>query len=434
MAKTIRKVTHKKTVIPQRKRVCAYARVSSGKDAMLHSLSAQVSFYSSMIQRNPDWMYVGVYADEAVTGTKGTRAEFQRMIADCREGKIDMIVTKSITRFARNTLTLLETARELKELGVDIFFEKENLHSMSGDGELMLTLLASFAQEESLIVSENCKWRIRKEFETGNSATWRFMYGFRINKGCIEIHPDEAAVVRWIFQSYVAGIGTAEIARELRESNVPSYCGGVWSPMRIVEMLKNERYAGNALNKKEFTSDHLTKARVRNRGELPMYYAENSHPAIVSVEMFEEAQRIMELNRLANKNTHDTPSSHVFTGKIICDKCGKKYKRVTKKGKHSWNCSTFQTYGKSSCHTKQIPEDILMETAAAAMGLEIFDEDAFLESVQEVHVPAFNHLVFCLKDGTKDERVWQDRSRRESWTLEMKQQAAAHAKRRYASE
>lgn len=165
-----------------------------------------------------------------------------------------------------------------------------------------------------------------------------------------------------------------------------------------------------------------------------MYYAENSHPAIIPVEMFEEAQRIMELNRLANKNTHDTPSSHVFTGKIICDKCGKKYKRVTKKGKHSWNCSTFQTYGKSSCHTKQIPEDILMETAAAAMGLEIFDEDAFLESVQEVHVPAFNHLVFCLKDGTKDERVWQDRSRRESWTQEMKQQAAAHAKRRYASE
>ena len=178
-----------------------------------------------------------------------------------------------------------------------------------------------------------------------------------------------------------------------------------------------------------------TREEIRMRDfSIDMYYAENSHPAIIPVEMFEEAQRIMELNRLANKNTHDTPSSHVFTGKIICDKCGKKYKRVTKKGKHSWNCSTFQTYGKASCHTKQIPEDILMETAAAVMGLERFDEDAFLESIQEVHVPAFNHLVFCLKDGTKDERVWQDRSRRESWTQEMKQQAAAHAKRRYASE
>ena len=147
MAKTIRKIEPKKMMLLQRKRVCAYARVSSGKDAMLHSLSAQVSFYSSMIQRNPDWIYVGVYADEAVTGTKGARAEFQRMLTDCRAGKIDMIITKSITRFARNTVTLLEATRELKALGVDIFFEKENIHSISGDGELILTLLSSFAQE-----------------------------------------------------------------------------------------------------------------------------------------------------------------------------------------------------------------------------------------------------------------------------------------------
>ena len=434
MAKTIRRVTPKKMILPKRKRVCAYARVSSGKDAMLHSLSAQVSYYSGMIQRNPEWLYLGVYADEAVTGTKSTRVEFQRMLMDCRAGKIDMILTKSITRFARNTVTLLETARELKELGVDIYFEKENIHSISGDGELMLTLLASFAQEESLSVSENCKWRIRKEFETGNSVTWRFMYGFRINKGRVEIHPAEATVVQRIFQSYVAGIGTAEIARELRKSNVPTYYGSVWSPMRIVEMLKNERYAGNALNQKEFISDHLSKTSVRNHGELPMYYAENSHPAIISVELFEEAQRIMEMNRLANHSSHDAPNSHVFTGKIICDKCGKKYKRITKKNGYAWNCSTYQTFGKAYCHTKQIPEDILMEMAAAAMGLEEFDEDAFLESVQEIHVPAFNHLVFCFKDGTTDERVWQDRSRRESWTPEMKEQAAQHARRRYASE
>lgn len=174
-----------------------------------------------------------MYMDEAVTGTKDARAESQQMLADCRAGKIDMILTKSISRFARNTVTLLETVHELKTLGVDVYFEEQNIHSISGDGKLMLTFLASFAQEESLSVSENCKWRIRKEFETGNSATWRFMYGFRIRKGCIEIHPAEAKVVQCIFQSYIDGIGTAEIARKLRESNVPSYYGGVWSPMRV---------------------------------------------------------------------------------------------------------------------------------------------------------------------------------------------------------
>lgn len=433
MTKTIRKIATK-SILPQHKRVCAYARVSSGKDAMLHSLSAQVSYYSQYIQQNPEWKFVGVYTDEAITGTKETRAEFQRMLVDCRAGKIDMIMTKSISRFARNTVTLLETIRELKALGVDVFFEEQNIHSISGDGELLLTLLASFAQEESLSVSENCKWRIRKEFETGNSATWRFMYGFRIHKGCIEIHPAEAKVVQWVFQSYIAGIGTAEIARQLRKSNVQSYYGGVWSPMRIVEMLKNERYAGNALNQKEFTSDHLTKTRVRNRGELPMYYAENSHPAIISVETFNAAQQILERNRLSNNTVHDTTTTYPFTSMIICNKCGKKYKRIAKNGRYSWNCSTYQTFGKSHCHTKKIPEDILMETTAAAMGMDDFDENTFLEKVHEIRVPAFNHLVFCFKDGTQVERIWQDKSRRDSWTPEMKEQAAQHARKRFINE
>ena len=149
--------------LPKRKRVAAYARVSLEKDAMLHSLAAQVSHYSAFIQQNPAWVYAGVYADEGLTGTKESRPEFQRLLADCRSGSIDMIIVKSISRFARNTVTLLSTVRELKGLGIDVFFERENIHSMSGDGELMLSILASFAQEESLSVSENCKWRIRKK-------------------------------------------------------------------------------------------------------------------------------------------------------------------------------------------------------------------------------------------------------------------------------
>lgn len=159
----------------KRKRVAAYARVSSGKDAMLHSLSAQISYYNSYIGGRGDWELVGIYVDEALTGTKAERPEFQRMLTDCRAGKIDMVITKSITRFARNTVTLLGTARELKLLGIDIYFEKENIHTLSSDGELMLTLLASFAQEESRSVSENQKWRIRKMFEEGRPNTGRML-------------------------------------------------------------------------------------------------------------------------------------------------------------------------------------------------------------------------------------------------------------------
>jgi DNA invertase Pin-like site-specific DNA recombinase len=153
--------------LPNKKKVAAYARVSSGKDSMIHSLSAQISCYSGYIQKHKDWEYVGVYADKAATGTKDGRAEFQRMISDCKLGKIDMIITKSISRFARNTVTLLENVRMLKVIEVDVYFEEENIHSKSSDGELMLTILASFAQEESLSVSENCKWRIRNKFRQG---------------------------------------------------------------------------------------------------------------------------------------------------------------------------------------------------------------------------------------------------------------------------
>ena len=173
-------------------RTAAYARVSSGKDAMLHSLSAQVSYYNNMIQSNPEWRFCGVYADEALTGTKDTRENFQNLISECRAGNIDLIITKSISRFARNTVTLLETVRELKELGVDVYFEEQNIHSISPDGELMLTILASYAQEESYSASENQKWRIRKDFEFGKVSTV-IMLGYKRNpEGILEIIPDEA--------------------------------------------------------------------------------------------------------------------------------------------------------------------------------------------------------------------------------------------------
>lgn len=430
--KIIRKITPSIPSLPRQKRVAAYARVSSGKDAMLHSLSAQVSSYSSLIQRNPEWVYAGVYVDEALTGTKDNRQDFQRMLADCRAGKIDMVLTKSISRFARNTVTLLETVRELKALGVDVYFEEQNIHSMSGDGELMLSILASYAQEESRSVSENCKWRIHKQFERGELVNLRFMYGYQIEKGEIVIHPEEADVVRWVFHSYLDNVGVSKIAREMRERNIPSYRGGTWTPKRVVDMLKNEKYAGNALLQKKYVADHLSKAEKINHGELPKYYAEETHPAIVSPDVFQRAQELIERNRILNGIACDAPQYTVFTGMIVCGKCGKRYRRKVSRTEVAWNCATYLTFGKKECFAKQIPEDILMSTTASVLEIASFDAEIFKETIEKIIVPAFNRLVFVFKDGTEIERIWEDKSRRDSWTDEMRARVAEHARRRYS--
>lgn len=432
LEKIIRTVLPGIPMMPVQKRVASYTRVSSGKDAMLHSLSAQVSYYSNLIQRNPEWAYAGVYADEALTGTKDSREDFQRLLSNCRAGKIDMVITKSISRFARNTVTLLETVRELKSLGVDVYFEEQNIHSISGDGELLLTILASYAQEESRSVSENCKWRIQKRYELGENASWRYMYGYRIHKGVVSIHTEEAAIVRWIYRCYLDGIGVCPIARMMREANVPSYWGGIWTPNRVLEILKNEKYAGNSMLQKMYVVDHMTKLKKLNRGELPRYFAEGTHPAIISVEDFNAVQEKIALNRLRNNIACDTPQFTAFTSMIVCENCGKKYRRKIKRDEAFWQCSTYLKLGKKECHAKQTPEDILMTETAAVLGEPEFDEWLFKELIQEIRVPAFNHLVYVFKDGTKVEREWKDKSRRDSWTDEMRAQAAVHARRRYA--
>ena len=239
MLGTIRKITRLPS-LPHRKRVAAYARVSCGKDAMLHSLSAQVSYYSSLIQKNPEWEYTGVFIDEAMTGTKDARDDFRRMLDDCRAGKVDMIITKSISRFARNTVVLLETIRELKSLSVDVYFEEQNLHSSSADGELMLTILASYAQEESRSVSENCKWRIRNEFKKGNPTCGILMYGYDYHDGNLIINPQEANVVRMIYTDYLSGMGKNAIMRKLESLGIPTKNGGRWATNTVVSILTCE--------------------------------------------------------------------------------------------------------------------------------------------------------------------------------------------------
>ncbi len=416
--------------LPARRRVAAYARVSSGKDAMLQSLSAQISYYSGLIQRRPDWEYAGVYADEAMTGTQDRRPEFQRMLADCRDGKVDMIITKSISRFARNTVILLETVRELKLLGVDVFFEEQNIHSTSGDGELLLTILASYAQEESLSASENCKWRIRKQFEKGELANLRFMFGYQVVKGKVEIKSEEAVVVRMIFEDYINGMGGGTIAKKLKEMNVATVLSGDWNGERVIAILKNEKYTGNALLQKKYVADHLTKKLVWNKGQLPQYYAKDTHPAIIDTETFEKAQVVMEQRRRNRGVKGDTRNRYPFSGIIQCGNCGKRFKRKVRGGKAAWQCSTFLKEGKDVCHAKQIPELVLYSMGAEVLGQEEFDAEIFEKEIIEIQVPEFNKLVFVFRDGHTDEKVWQYRSRRENWTDEMRQAAREKAKRR----
>jgi site-specific DNA recombinase len=430
MQRTITRVEQASPPLPKLKRVAAYARVSSAKDAMLHSLSAQVSYYSGFIQQNPKWLFAGVYSDEGITGTKEARPGFQQMLDDCRAGKIDMVLTKSISRFARNTLTLLDTVRELKGLGVDVYFEEQNIHSISGDGELMLTILASFAQEESRSVSENCKWRIRERYRRGEIVSLRYLYGYRINKNGISVNKKEAAVVRSIYDDYLNGKGYSAIARRLREENVPTMKGGEWTVCRVSEILANEKYAGNALLQKEFIADHLTKKKLPNKGSLPMYFAEGTHDAIISPETFEKAQEIRE-QKVQSAKAHLPTERYAFSGMIRCPKCGKNYRRRICRGKASWNCSTFLSYGKTACFGKQIPEEILLSLTAEVMGTDSFDEEAFKQQVEELIVPEPNTVIYVFKDGRHISAEWQDRSRRESWTEEMRRTAAEHARERW---
>jgi len=424
LTRTITKTKFPPAPPPSLTRVAAYARVSSGKDEMLHSLAAQVSYYSEYIQKHPGWLYSGVYADEAMTGTKDDRPEFQRMLADCRNSKIDRIITKSISRFARNTVTLLETVRELKSLGVDVYFEEQNIHSVSGDGELMLTILASYAQEESLSVSENCKWRIRSQFKQGEMANFRFMYGYRITKAGIAIDPEQAAVVRQMFTDYLNGDGCGVIARKLREKKVPALRGEKWSSNHVAYMLKNEKYTGNALLQKRFVKDHLTKALVINYGELPKYYAEGTHEATIDVDTFERAQEIMSESRKRGPAKNANKNRYAFSSKIRCQKCGKNYKRLVARGSAKWNCSTYLNSGKTHCSGGSIPEDSLMTLVAKVMGQKVFDAAIFNDHISELVVGESNNITFNFKDGHSIETTWQDRSRRDSWTDEMKRAAS----------
>ena len=400
---------------PKKKRVAAYCRVSSGKDAMLHSLSAQVSYYSDYIQKH-GWEYAGVYADEALTGTKDNRENFQRLLVECRKGTIQMVITKSISRFARNTVTLLETVRELKALGVDVYFEEQNIHTMSADGELMLTILASYAQEESLSVSENMKWRIRRNFEEGKPWSGLIL-GYRFQNGQFVVVPEEAEIVKRIFREYLDGLGATAIMKGLNEDGILTRLGKPWRIEGVLKILRNYNYTGNLILQKTYRENHLTKRKLKNNGEKPQYHAVGTHEAIIDLATFEAVQE--ELARRSEHYSGKKPSTvtYPFTRLIVCANCGKHYKRKTTATGIVWICSTYNTHGKKACASKAIPESVLYELTA----------DTPIGDLTAIRAEKDNTLIFCFKNGSQTVKRWQDRSRSESWTEDMKEKARQQA-------
>lgn len=412
-------------VVPKRIRVAAYARVSTGKEAMLHSLASQVEYYSHYIRSTPGWEYAGVYADEAKTGTKDSRENFQRMLTDCRAGKIDHILSKSISRFARNTVTLLETVRELKALGISVYFEEQNIDTSTADGELMLSILASYAQEESLSTSENMKWRIRSNFQQG--LAWNpTLLGYRYEEGVFVIQPEEAEIVRQIYDRYLDGMGATAIAKLLNESGKVSRFGNAWGQRSIMLILQNDSYTGNLLLQKTFSENHLTKKKKYNEGQLPMYHIQNSHEAIIPLEKYNAVQA--EIKRRAEKyaKPHRNKGNYLFSGLLVCGICGKHYRRKETAAGAVWICPTYNSMGKAACSSKRIPESTLLEVTKKTLG----SLEALTGKITAVRAENGNRLVFCFPDGTESVKRWQDRSRADSWTEEMRAVAAEKTRER----
>lgn len=434
----ISKVEPTVPAIKQRKRTAAYARVSMQSERMMHSLSAQVSYYSKIIQKNPNWEYAGVYADDFISGTNtAKRDEFKRMLADCEEGKIDIILTKSISRFARNTVDLLETVRHLKSKGIEVRFEKENINSMSGDGELMLSILASFAQEESRSISENIKWAMKNRFEQGIPNGKFRIFGYRWEDDKLVTEPEEAEIVKRIFQNFLDGKSRLETEKEFAAEGIMTANGCRWADSNIKVVLTNITYTGNLLLQKEFIEDPITKRRKKNHGELPQYFVESTHEPIIDMETYQYVQdemaRRKELGALANKSLNTT----CFTGKIKCPYCGQSYmhnRRKDRGGMDFWNCGSKKKkkIGDGCPVGGTINHENMKKVCTEILGLDEFDEDVFLNQVDFINVPKRYVLEFHMADGRVITKDCPNTGHQECWTAERRAAKAEAMKKENA--
>ena len=408
----MKKITRIERTIPKstkRLRVAAYARVSLASEKLLHSLSAQVSYYSEFIQSNPTWEYAGVYVDEGISGTSiAKRLEFQRLIADCEAGKIDMVLVKSLSRMSRNTLDLLNTVRRLKEIGVEVRFERENISTTSEDGELLLTLLASFAQSEAESVSENVKWGKRKGFAQGNVNGMQAPYGYRWQGDTLVIVPEEAAVVRRIYREYLCGRARTGLADDFNAEGMTTRTGTPWGHSGIRYILSNPIYTGDILLQKTYITNPFAKKQKWNKGELPQYLIKDAHEPIVSREDFIKAQEEQKRRGELGIFAYDAIPTSCFTQKLECGKCHSVYHRdkgeLRKDGTRLvyWVC-----YGSFPCRKEQehicdagrfLTQEELVACSCKVLGLEEFDENVFLAKVSKIIVTP-QMLEFHLASG-----------------------------------
>ena len=349
-------------------RVAAYCRVSSGQGEQLHSLAAQVDHYTQALSGDTSCQFVGIYADRGISGTQvKNRAEFLRLMEDCRAGLIDRIITKSVSRFGRNTVDTLLYTRELRGLGIDVYFEKEHLHSCSAEGELMLTLMAALAESEAENMSENIKWGKRRRYEKGRVESLALvnLYGYRKDGGTLAVNESEAEIIRRIYSEFLNGLNYEQISEGLNADGIPTRRGrDVWFNRTVMNVLTNEKYMGDCLFQKTFNIDPITHKSVPNKGQLPQYYLEDCIPSIVSKEVWTLAQ--LEIQRRQTWK----PMSSVelpFKNRIICGTCGSGVVQYYAKRKGGtletmWRCGSWRN-GKSkgeglpSCAQMKIPLD-----------------------------------------------------------------------------
>ncbi len=339
-------------------RVAAYCRVSTALEEQESSYASQIRSYTELISQHEGWELVDIYADEAASGTKtDKREDFNRLLADCRKGKIDRVLVKSISRFSRNTKDCLAALRELMRLGVTVQFEKENIDTGTLTTELMVSVSGSLAQQESMSISQNIRMGYRRRMERGEFIASSPPYGYRnAGGGRLEIVPEEAEVIRWVFESYLNGQGIVTIAEEMNRRGVPKKHGeAAWIPYAVACWLRNEKYTGNTLCQKTFTTG-FPYISVKNRGEVDQFYIENSHPAIISQEIFDKVQAL----RKKKKAPASAPSKFPLTRKMICGKCGATfYRTVDRHGANNWVCSGHKDgnrNGKGACPNLSVRE------------------------------------------------------------------------------
>ncbi len=367
----------------ERIRVAAYCRVSTEHEEQEKSFENQVNYYTEYIKKKPEYEMVDIYADEGISGTNTKKREgFNKMIADCEAGKIDLVITKSISRFARNTQDCLTFSRKLKNMGIGIYFEKENINTLDSTGELLFTILSSLAQDESRNISENCKWGIRSKFRKGipHINTNRFMGYDKTEEGRLVINKKEAEIVKRIFREFLEGFNPEDIARGLNEDGIPGVSGEPkWVRATIIGMLQNEKYAGAALLQKWYTEDFLTKKLRKNEGEIDQYYVKDSHPAIISQEEWNAVQLEFERREAFCEEHHlkcygYRADKNPFVSKVICKHCGHAYGRKAWENRDLayWKCKT------KACKGENVKEAVINKAFVIAWNSIVENQEEYV--------------------------------------------------------